>query len=119
MPSRTSSRSGNRGSFTTVAVLLLSVLLVAGCGGIEGKYSHEEQTPEGSMKLTLELRGGDKAVMTMSGGPGGGSMSTEGTYKVEGDKVSVAIAGDTEVFTRSGNRLIGRGFGESVELVKE
>ena len=103
-----------------LAALLLSALLLAGCGGVEGKYSHQETTPEGeTATLTLELKGDKKAVMTMTGSVLGGTLSVEGTYAVDGDKVAVTIDGDEEVFTRKGNKLVGAAFGDSVELVKQ
>lgn len=100
------------------AILLLTALL-ASCSGVEGKYSHEEDVPgEGKAKLSLELKGDHKAVMSLSDGESG-AMTHEGTYEVKGDQISVLIAGDTQVFTRDGSKLIGEGFGETIELVKE
>lgn len=103
-----------------LAALLLSALLLYGCGGVEGKYTHEEEIPDGgTAKMTLELKGDHKAVLTMAGGMLGNSMSVEGTYEVDGDDVAVTIDGDEQVFTRKGKKLVGNAFGDSVELVKE
>ncbi|HWB21239.1 MAG TPA: lipocalin family protein, partial [Phycisphaerales bacterium] len=100
-----------------VLALTLTLVLV-GCGGVQGKYSHEEKGPDGSMgKMTLELKSGGKATVTMSGG--GNSMSSEGTYTVDGDKVSITFQGDTQVLTKSGSKLTGKMMGESIEFVKE
>lgn len=102
-----------------LAACLLLTTLLAACSGVEGKYSHEEEVPgEGKAKISLELKDGHKAVMSLSSGPTG-AMSHEGTYEVDGKQISVLIAGDTQVFTREGSKLIGQGFGETIELVKE
>lgn len=123
MPFRTFARTKHARSLSAVLLpaLLATAVLLAGCGGVEGKYSHEEEIPDGggTAKVTLQLAGSNKATLTMSGGALGGAMSVEGTYEVDGDQVAVTIDGDKEVFTRKGNKLVGSAFGDSVELVKE
>jgi hypothetical protein len=109
-----------RSSFQRHAAWMFCALLLTACsGGVQGKYSHEEAIPgAGKAKMTLELKGDHKAVMTMSGDDMG-SASQEGTYEVDGNKISVSISGDTQVFTRDGSKLISKGFGETIELEKE
>jgi len=111
-------------SRTLRGTLLALALLLAGCGGVTGAYSYEEQDPDGggTMKIVLELDSGSKATMTMSGSDGligGGRMIMDGTYSVDGDKVTVVMGGDSIVYTRSGDKLVGEVFGEKIELVKE
>lgn len=114
-------RPASSRSLASLAVALVCSVVLAACGGVEGRYSTEETMPDGSKaKFTLELKGGDKAVMTMGGGAlGSASMTAEGTYSVDGDKVSVVIDGDTEVFTRKGGALVGKMLGDDIELSKE
>jgi hypothetical protein len=94
-------------------------LLLAACSDVEGTWSQEEPSElGGTARVALELHGGNKAVLSMSAGPGM-DMSEEGTYEVDGDTIAVTVLGDTQVFTRKGNTLVGGGLGETLELVKE
>ena len=94
--------------------------LVACGGGVAGTYVAKETSPDGeTMSMSLELKGGKKAVMTMKNSGQEGSMSVDGTYSVEGEKVTVMLAGDPTVFTRKGGKLIANAFGEETVLVKQ
>jgi hypothetical protein len=74
------------------------------------------------MSLTLELKGDNKAVATIAGGPDGMALpSVEGTYSVDGDKVTVVLAGDSDVYTlKDGSLTSGNSefFGEALVLKK-
>lgn len=113
--------------FQNHRALLIAVLLalpfvgLAGCGGVKGTYTKEEKTGDGEMMaMTLELKGGDKAVMSMKGGPGGAQvMTVEGTYTVDGDKVTVVLAGDKSVFTLKDGNLTTKMMGDEIVLVKQ
>ena len=64
-------------------------LFLAGCdGGVEGEYEGD-----GAPMDSLVLEDG-KAKVKM------GDVTLDGTYTVDGDKVTVTIAGDAEVLTR-------------------
>ncbi len=76
-----------------LALGLCSALLWAACGagsggGIEGKYYYQMEKPAGE-GMTLELRKDGIAVGTRPGG-----RVQEGTYRAEGDKVTVSLKGD-------------------------
>ena len=99
------------------ALFALSAVTLAGCGGIEGRYVmvvdgvDEENVPG----ISLELRGGDVAVVTL---PGLGS--TEGTYSVEGDTVTVRMEdGDLDEFRIVDGNLVASGFGEEMVFEKQ
>jgi hypothetical protein len=112
---------------TTLALvsLLLSVPAFLGCGGggVTGTYVHEEQMPDGnSMRMALQLKGGNKAVMSLKGGPGQELPSVEGTYSVAGDQVTVVMDGDTDVYTLKDGHLTSGAtdfFGETLVLKKQ
>jgi hypothetical protein len=101
-------------------VLFLAAVALTGCGGggVTGTYVHEEQGPDGSSgKIVLELKGGNKAVMSIKGGPGMELPSVEGTYSVEGDKVTVVAGGDTDVYVlKNGTLTPTEAIGEGLVL---
>lgn len=103
-------------SASLAAALLCAVSLVA-CGGVEGKYSHVETMDGEELAISIALESGGKAVWTMGGS--GNTMTSEGTYTVDGDEVTVTIQGDSTVFTRQGKKLVGELMGEQLELVRE
>ena len=89
----------------------LCALVLAACGGgVRGTYFFGEDG-EG---ITLELRGGDVAVVSI-----GGFASAEGTYSVDGDTVTLRMDGDTETYTIVDGNLTRRAFGEEIVLVKQ
>jgi hypothetical protein len=101
-----------------LAATLLSAVLLAGCsGGVEGTYVSTEKDSDGTFEMALKLDDG-KATMTMSGTGGGSMTSPEGTYKVDGDQVTITIDGDAQVFTLKGGKLTGRVMGEDLTLSK-
>lgn len=82
------------------ALLALPVLLSAcGGGGFEGAYVCK------GMGLVdgIRLEAGGKA--TASANFGGNTIENSGTYRVQGNKVAVTIAGDTRTFTLTGGEL--------------
>lgn len=95
-----------------VGVVAIYALLLGACGGgIEGSYFYGQ----GDEGITLELRGGDVAVISISG-----LSSVEGKYSVEGDTVTVTMAdGDVDVFTLRDGNLETRGFGEAMVFEKQ
>jgi len=103
------------------AVFLLVAAVFSGCGGggAAGTYSHEQE----GMKMTLQLKGGGKAVMSLTGPNNQQPLpSVEGTYTVEGDKVTVIMDGDTDVYTlKDGTLSTGQNdfFGEQLVLKKQ
>lgn len=94
------------------AVLALPAALLGACGGgVEGSYFYGE----GDEGITLELRGGDVAVISISG-----ISSVEGKYSVDGDTITVTMPdGDEDVFTLRDGNLETRGFGESMVFEKQ
>jgi hypothetical protein len=103
------------------ALALLSGIAMFGCGGgVAGTYVHKETMPDGeTLSMSLELKGGKKAVMTMKSSGEEGGMSVDGSYSVDGEKVTVVLAGDPQTFTRKGSKLISSSFGEETVLVKQ
>lgn len=92
-------------------LLALGAVVLVGCGGgVQGRYVFGEE----GQGITLELRGGDVAVITI---PGLGS--TEGTYSVEGETVTVVMEGDPDTFTIQDGNLVTSGFGESMVFEKQ
>ena len=90
---------------------LYGVLLGACGGGVEGSYFYGE----GDEGITLELRGGDVAVISISG-----LSSVQGKYSVDGDTVTVTMSdGDVDVFTLRDGDLATTGFGESMIFKKQ
>ena len=100
-------------SKTLPFVFLLAALFgIVGCqrGGMNGTYSGRAY---GIDVITTEFKpGGTVFVTTVAG-------TTQGTYKVEGDKVVVAANGQNLVFTKSSNgSLTGGPMGVTLEKVK-
>jgi len=88
-----------------------AALLVACGGGVQGSYFYGEND-EG---ITLELRGGDVAVISISG-----LSEVEGTYSVDGNNVTVTMPGsDIDIFTIQDGNLTTQGFGEEMVFVKQ
>lgn len=112
-------RTWNCKRFARLAICFLVIIVfLAGCGGVEGVYSHTEKDTDGTeMSMSIELKGGGVAVMSLKGGP----MSTtfDGTYVVEGDKVKITVDGDTETLTLADGGLRGELLGETVVLKKQ
>ena len=99
----------------TLAAALLSIFL-AGCGGgVEGTYTMSDEAA--GVQMSLTLGGGDEATMTLKGGPS--SMSSTGTYRADGDQVTVTFDGDSQVFELADGKLTGHAFGDSIVLVKD
>ena len=94
------------------ALVAFGVIALAACGGgVQGRYVFGED----GAGITLELRGGDVAVVTITG-----LGSTEGTYSVEGDTVTVQMDdGDLDTFTIRDGNLVTEGFGESMVFEKQ
>ena len=86
-----------------VLVVMLGVTLVA-CGGVKGTYECEITVMGSTVTTTLELKDGDKCVM--SANAGGISSEKEGTYKVDGDKITLTISGESVEGTISGGEIV-------------
>jgi hypothetical protein len=100
-------RAGAKGA---VAALCAHLLVACG-GGVEGRYFYGE----GDEGITLELRGGDVAVISISG-----LSEVQGTYSVEGDNVTLTMpGGDIDVFTIQDGNLTTRAFGEDMVFEKQ
>jgi hypothetical protein len=94
------------------AVGALCALVLAACGaGVEGRYFYGE----GDEGITLELRGENVAVISISG-----LSEVQGTYSVEGDNVTLTMpGGDIDVFTIRNGNLTTRAFGEDMVFEKQ
>jgi len=81
--------------------LMFLIVVLAGCSSVKGTY-----TCDGSLMDALKLDGSDKAIVAMT--YLGQKSETTGSYKVDGDKVTITLAsGQAAVFTRSGKILDG------------
>ena len=104
-----------RRGIPALGAALLSLFL-AGCGGgVEGTYTLADEAA--GVEMSLTLGGGDEATMTLNGGPS--SMTSKGTYRAEGDQVTVTFEGDSQVFELEDGKLSGHAFGDTIVLVKE
>ena len=93
------------------AVAGLCALLVACSGSVEGRYFYGA----GDDGISLELRGENVAVISISG-----LSEIEGTYSVDGNNVTVTMAGgDIDVFTIQDGNLTTRAFGEDMVFEKQ
>ncbi len=102
--------------FTKIMSLVLATLMVAvlfvGCGGgaggnsIVGKWEASEEAEGMKMTMIIEFKANGDLVMS-SELNGSEVMSQEGTYKVEGNNLTVIIDGDedTSTFSIDGNKL--------------
>jgi hypothetical protein len=93
-------------------VVALYALLLGACGsGVEGSYFYGE----GDEGITVELRGGDVAVISISG-----LSEVEGKYSVDGNSVTVTMPdGDIDIFTIADGNLTTRAFGEDMVFEKQ
>ncbi|HEY7671181.1 MAG TPA: hypothetical protein VIC71_03105 [Gammaproteobacteria bacterium] len=93
-------------------VALYALLLGACGGGVEGSYFYGE----GDDGITLELRGGDVAVISISGL----GSEVEGKYSVDGNTVTVTMpGGDIDIFSIQDGNLTTRAFGEDMVFEKQ
>lgn len=84
-------------------VMVVGTVLLGGCGGLSGEYGGE------GCPFELDFRGGGKVHVTFLG------METQGTYEVDGDKVTVrGEDAPLAVFTRRGDRLEANVLGATV-----
>jgi hypothetical protein len=103
-----------------LATALLTVLLVVACGGgVEGKYTYTSTVDGEKGSMSLELKSGNKAVWSMESEGISMNEKAEGTYSVDGDKITVTIQGDSSVFTLKGDTLKGEFMGETLPLERE
>ncbi len=84
-------------------VIALGVTLVA-CGGVTGTYECEITVMGSSVTTTLELKDGDEFVMTAN--MGGVSSEQKGTYKVDGEKITLTVDGETLEGTITNNEIV-------------
>jgi hypothetical protein len=120
MSARKFNRTAARRSVTGLVIALVAFIL-AGCGGVEGVYEMSEKDPAGeTVTMSLELKGDKTATFAMRGSdPDSMSLTRSGTYTVDGDKITISIDGDAQVFTLSGDKLSANFMGENVVLVKK
>ena len=85
-----------------VLVVMLGVTLVA-CGGVKGTYECEITVMGSTVTTTLELKDGDKCVM--SANAGGISSEKEGTYKVDGDKITLTVGANSVTGTLKDGKI--------------
>lgn len=98
-----------------IALVLVSAmlaLLFVGCGSgssnsIVGKWEIKEEAEGISASMVFEFKANGDLAMT-SEMNGSEIMSQEGTYKVEGDQITVTLEGEdpeTSTFSISGDKL--------------
>ena len=106
-----------------LALILLALFVLAGCGGggVTGTYVYEANSPDsGPGTITLELKSGNKAVITIKGGPANEALpSVEGTWSQDGDKITTVLDGDTDVYTLKDGNLTIDAFGDNIVFMKK
>ncbi len=115
-------RTADRLRFVLSSVFLMLVAVtLGGCGGVAGTYAHEAKAPDGTViSVTLELKSDGKEIASMKGGSSGdAAITAEGTYTVEGDKVTVTLSGDKRVYTLKDGDLTIKAMGEEMVLKKK
>jgi predicted small secreted protein len=87
------------------ALIVLLATLFAACGGVEGTYSMTRgEDVMQSFTLTLE---GDEFTLAGPNPVGGPDIEFKGEYTVDGDKISLHMAGDeSEVGSVEGDDLV-------------
>ena len=93
---RTTSLTLTLARFASAALL---TMFLAGCTNVDGTYNCQ-----GGLLDSVKLDSG-KADVTMS--LLGTKQEHQGTYTVDGNKVTIAIDGQSTVFTLSGKTLTG------------
>ncbi|HSG64567.1 MAG TPA: hypothetical protein VLD39_06185 [Gammaproteobacteria bacterium] len=91
----------------------VAIVALGACGGsgIEGEYFWGEDGDG----ITLELAGDGVATVTLSG-----LSATEGTYAVDGDRVTVVMAdGDIDIYRVVDGNLTITAFGDKLVFVKQ
>ncbi|MCI8435257.1 MAG: hypothetical protein HFK10_04775 [Clostridia bacterium] len=106
-----------------VAVAVCMCLSLAACGKVEGKYVGSKTLDERyTVTMTIELKKGDECEMTMTisaEGEEGESETAKGTYKVEGDTITITIDGNSQTFDyKKGKSITYKEGGETLELKK-
>lgn len=90
--------------FSRSGLVLLATFILLGCGsGMSGKYV----SANGVTSFTLDFQPGGKVFVEAMG------EKAEGTYKVDGDQVTVDANGKNIVLTKSGDSLTGGPMGMS------
>ena len=116
--------------FTKIMSLVLAIMMVAvlfvGCGGGEGGNSivgkweikEEAEGMEVSMVFNFKSNGDFEMTSEMNGSA---LVSEEGTYKVEGDKITMNIDGEesTSSFSIDGNKLTISEDGSEIVLTRK
>lgn len=103
--------------FTKIMSLVLATLMVAvlfvGCGGgaggnsIVGKWEIKEEAEGMSVSMVFEFKANGDLVVS-SEMNGSELASQKGTYKVDGDQITVTLEGEdpeTSTFSIDGNKL--------------
>lgn len=95
---------------TAIAAVFMLAGSLAACdsqsGGISGQYG---QKHAGEWFTILEFKGGEEVVLTMIGS----EDRFHGTYKKDGDKISVRAAGETRTLTIDSKGCLDGGNGNS------
>jgi hypothetical protein len=103
--SRIERRARLMASLSLAALVVLLATLFAACGGVEGTYSMTRgEDVMKSFTLTLE---GDEFTLAGPNPVGGPDIEFKGQYTVDGDTISLRMAGDeSEVGTVEGDDLV-------------
>ena len=96
-----------RPSLSTLALSIPLTLAACGGGGISGEYGGEE-----CLYDKLDFRPGGTVYFTMFG------TEQKGEWEIDGDKVTVGVAGQGLVFTKKGKTLEAEIMGEKMVCEK-
>jgi hypothetical protein len=115
--------AGRPGLLVFLVVLTIGALLVTGLGAcgdsgdegagteevsVTGAYGFDSGTEEGMEEFTLTLNDDDTFALTQPDPEGGEDVGINGTYALEGDKITLTASDseETEVGTVEGDKLV-------------
>lgn len=111
-------------AITAISLTFLLSLALIGCNktddSVNGTYVHDIRTPgDGIGAITLILSGTENAEFKVR--PPGEKVlqSSEGTYAVDGNAITVVINGGATVYTLRGSKLFGEFLDQSIVLLKK
>ncbi len=109
-------------ALTMLVVVALGALIIAGlsaCGGssVSGTYVFDSGSEEGMENFTLTLNSDETFTLTQPGEEGGEDIGINGTYTVDGEKISLENedGSESEAGTIEGDKLVF----ETITWVKE
>jgi len=107
------SRRPRKRALALVLVVALSAMLAVGLtacggGGIAGDYKYDSGSETTMTDFTLTLNDDDTFKLSGPNPAGGADLSISGTYKLEGDKISLVdpTGTESEVGTVDGDKLV-------------